>query len=115
MGMCTLPEPIIAILDCNARNCSVFNDAYTVDCAFFIQILTSVILQMDVMSMPIAIIIPARIAVPANLDSLAMENLANVRYMFNNPVTHPFSFPSVILCQSIYLKKQYHKPYQKQR
>ena len=82
---------------------------------FFIQILTSVILQMDVMSMPIAIIIPARIAVPANLDSLAMENLANVRYMFNNPVTHRFSFPSVLLCQSIYLKKQYHKPYQKQR
>ena len=35
MGMCTLPEPIIAILDCNARNCSIFNDAYTVDCAFF--------------------------------------------------------------------------------
>ena len=40
--------------------------------------------------MPIAIIIPARTAVPANLDSLAMENLANVRYMFNNPV--PISY-----------------------
>ena len=73
--------------------------------------LTSVVLQMDVMFMPIAIIIPARTAVPANLDSLAMENLANVRYMFNSPVTHPFSFPLVILYQSIYLKKQYHKPY----
>ena len=62
---------------------------------FFIQILTSVVLQMDVMSMPIAIIIPARIAVPANLDSLAMENLANVRYMFNNPVTHLSASPQL--------------------
>ena len=70
--MCTLPEPIIAILDCNARNCSIFNDAYTVDCAFFIQILTSVVLQMDVMSMPIAIIIPARTAVPVKLDLMGM-------------------------------------------
>ena len=39
---------------------------------FFIQILTSVVLQMDVMSMPTAIIIPARIAVPAKLDLMGM-------------------------------------------
>ena len=39
---------------------------------FFIQILTSVVLQMDVMSMSIAIIIPARTAVPAKLDLMGM-------------------------------------------